>query len=316
MQAISVSKVYEWLTHMLNSMTGFAARTGAHANWKWVWDLRSVNARGLDVRLRVPDWIDGLEVALRDRLRKDIGRGSVTLNLRLTRDAGNANQSGALSVAAIDAALQTIAQVEQRSREAHDVHLAPTTAADIVQMVRRDANDDEMTPEEMAKLKAALTKDFGALMAEFQSSRKAEGAKLQEVLLAQVAQIEELTHACQNITQERSDGMARTFRDALDRIAQNADGLNQDRINQEIATMAVKADVAEELDRLKVHVTAARDLIAANGPVGRKLDFLTQEFNREANTLCSKSQWQDLTAVGLDLKAVVDQMREQVQNVV
>ena len=308
-------KLYEWLMCMLNSMTGFAAQTGAEGDWKWSWDIRSVNARGLDVRLRVPDWIQGLETELRTRVRARLARGSVTVSLRLLKDERQGADELSLTPELITGALDTLAMIEALAQDRSDLDLAPASAFDVFQMVRRARGDDDLSPEANKALAKTLLADFDAAFADFVRSRAAEGEKLAAVLQSQVARIDALTNDATQEASHRAAGMSENFTRAVQRMMENAETIDTDRVHQEIALMAVKADVTEELDRLRVHVAAAQDLLAANGAVGRKLDFLTQEFNREANTLCSKSQWPEITRIGLDLKAVVDQMREQVQNV-
>ena len=167
----------------------------------------------------------------------------------------------------------------------------------------------------MAPLLAVLLEEFPKLLADFDAMRAAEGAALQQVMQAQLSEVETLTAEAATLAQARKGEMAEILKRNLARVLDNTDGADEARLAQELALIAVKSDITEEIDRLAAHVTAARDLLAQGGPVGRKLDFLMQEFNREANTLCSKAQSKDLTTVGLALKAVIDQMREQVQNV-
>ncbi|MGB0958737.1 MAG: YicC/YloC family endoribonuclease [Halocynthiibacter sp.] len=299
-------------------MTGFASGTGTYAGTKvakedrftWVWDMRAVNARGLDIKMRVPDWIEGLDAALKPLVTKYVSRGNISVNFRISRE----EIDGALEVdlEALDRTLNTLKEVEARA-ERMGVDLEKSSVIDVmqakgVQSTLRDVAD-------IPALKAAIVADFKPVLDAFLAMRGDEGQALQHILTEQVNEIERLTYAAQNFLATRGDEMANAFRRALDRAIQNASDIDSDRVAAEIAILAVKTDVTEEIDRLHAHVKAARDLISAAGPHGRKLDFLMQEFNREANTLCSKSQNADLTRIGLDLKAVIDQMREQVQNV-
>src|SRR3989338_4341223 len=231
---------------MTISMTGFAAARGQGAGHSWAWDIRAVNGKGLDLRLRVPDWIDGLELALRGELSRALQRGNVSLSLKVARDG----------------------------------------LADGAEGMRVN------TPA-LASVLAAL----------------------HSVITGQLDRIATLAADAATEAQARRDAAATTLRDALTRVLANAEGVDETRLAQELALIAVKNDVTEELDRLSAHVDAARLLLAESAPVGRKFDFLMQEFMREANTLCSKSQALALTRIGLDLKTVIDQMREQVQNV-
>lgn len=295
---------------MIKSMTGFASGTAEHSPFSWTWELRSVNAKGLDLRLRVPDWIEGLETALRGVLGKRLGRGSVSLSLKLTREEG----AGALTLNAgvLSSVLEGMRQIEETAMQA-GVSLTPASAADVLAI--RGVMEMRTTPDDSAALRAVLLADFDAIVVQFLEMRAAEGRALDEILMRQIDQIDTLTSQATAVIETRKDDMERSLRAGLDKVLQNYADTDEQRIAQELALIAVKSDVTEELDRLTAHVAAARDLMAQDGPVGRKLDFLMQEFNREANTLCSKSQHTDLTRVGLELKTVIDQMREQVQNV-
>ncbi|MCZ4351330.1 YicC family protein [Roseovarius aestuarii] len=295
---------------MLNSMTGFASSRGEFEGYSWVWDLRSVNGKGLDLRLRVPDWIEGLETTLRTELGKVLGRGNITLALRVTSE----ERAGKLQVNQdqLDNVLEAIAQVESRAM-ARGLALAPARPGDVLSV--RGVLETGSTDPDTALLKAALLEDFKAVQADFLKMRASEGAALSALLEAHLADVARLTDAAARAAEARKADVAANLRENIARILDNADGVDEGRLAQELALIAVKADVTEEIGRLHAHVAAARDLLASDGPVGRKLDFLTQEFNREANTLCSKAQSSTLSALGLELKAVIDQMREQVQNV-
>ncbi len=295
---------------MIKSMTGFASGKGAFGPHGWSWELRSVNGKGLDMRLRVPDWLTGLEAALRAELSKQVSRGNVTLSMRLSREETTSDIQ--LNAQAMEAALDALAQTEALA-SARGVLLAPSKASDLLALKgMTEAGGDFDDP---APLVEQLKAEFGSLLAAFLDMRQSEGAALAGILGGQLDQIAQLTDQAATLAEQRRDEMAQTLRDNLARVVDNAQGVDPERVAQELALIAVKADITEEIDRLAAHVTAARALLAQDGPVGRKLDFLMQEFNRETNTLCSKSQNAELTAVGLELKAVIDQMREQVQNV-
>ncbi len=295
---------------MIRSMTGYAAGQGAASGYRWSWELRSVNGRGLDVRLRVPDWIEGLEQAVREILVKSVTRGNVTLNLRVQRETGQGELH--LNNVQLDGLLAVMRQVEDRATEA-GLSLAQPTAADIVAM--RGVMDQGADADDTAPLKAALLADLPALAAAFCDMREREGASLRDVLDAQLAEVAELTETAAGLLAARQTEAAETLQRNLAKVMQTVGDADETRVAQELALIAVKSDVTEEIDRLRSHVVAARDLLETGGAVGRKLDFLMQEFNREANTLCSKAQMKALTEQGLALKVVIDQMREQVQNV-
>ncbi len=294
------------------SMTGFAARRGAGAGYGWAWDLRAVNGKGLDLRLRLPDWIDGLELAVRAELQKAVTRGNVSLSLRVTLDSGAEEAGFRLNPAQLAAALGALAKVEEAAIGS-GLTLRQPTAADVLTL--RGVLDQSQQEQDTGPLRQAILADLPALLADFAAMRATEGAALAGVLSAQLDQIAALTAEAQREAAARAATQADTLRDSLQRILAATDAVDATRLAQELALLAVKTDVTEELDRLTAHVTAARGHLADSAPVGRKLDFLMQEFMREANTLCSKAQSLALTRIGLDLKTVIDQMREQVQNV-
>ncbi|SNT08786.1 YicC/YloC family endoribonuclease [Tropicimonas sediminicola] len=296
---------------MVNSMTGFASRTGRSDTHVWSWDLRSLNARGLDLRLRLPDWVEGLEPALRAQITAALKRGSVTLGLKLGKDG--VTDALTIDLGGLEQALQALAQVA-RVAEAEGVKVAPASAAEVLAL-RGVQGQGAAQVEDTAPLKALLVADFEPLLADFLASRAREGEALARVLGEQLDRIESLAADASARLEGRAEAAGQALREALARIVENTESVEESRIAQELALLAVKADITEELDRLGAHVEAARTLLTEEGPIGRKLEFLTQEFNREANTLCSKSQDVALTRIGLDLKAVIDQMREQVQNV-
>jgi len=291
-------------------MTGFAAKTGALAPHSWSWELRAVNGKGLDLRVRVPDWIPGLEAALRKVAGEGIARGNVTLGLRVVRE--EAGGGLAVNEAQLATVLCALTRIETAAMEA-GVSLAPSKATDIVTM--RGVLDLAVVEDDNAALAQALIAEFSAVLDDFNIMRQVEGAALTRVMEQQLAEIEALTAQAAALAETRAQIAEQTLRRNLSRVIENAEGIDPDRIAAELALIAVKADITEEIDRLVSHVAAAKELIAVGGPIGRKLDFLMQEFNREANTLCAKAQNSDLTRVGLALKVVIDQLREQVQNV-
>jgi len=291
-------------------MTGFASIRGELAPFSWVWEMRAVNARGLDMRLRLPDWLDGLDQATRAAISKIVKRGNVSVGLKLSRDAGVAGER--IDDVALQRALAQMAQIDAAAAQA-GLSLAKANAADFLTMrgiLVSDTDEDDAAP-----LLKALLAELPALVQAFDDMRQIEGAAMTNVLNAQLDSIAARTREAAELAEARKDQMAAKLRENLTRILDNSDGADPARVAQELALIAVKTDVTEEIDRLGAHVLAARDLLASEDAVGRKLDFLSQEFNREANTLCSKAQSPELTRVGLDLKATIDQMREQVQNV-
>jgi uncharacterized protein (TIGR00255 family) len=291
-------------------MTGYAARDVASDGFQRSWELRSVNGRGLDMRLRLPDGLGRLDIALRERLKKALSRGSVTLSLRLTRETGT---SGAeVDEPALLAALGALSHV-RRAAEAQGLPVADPDPVRILTLpgVMAGAGAQADLPAD-----EALLAEFDVLLADFLASRAEEGRALHETLQGQIGQMAPLIKEAATLADARREAAGTRLHEQMQKVLDNTEGADPDRLAQELAILAVKSDVTEEIDRLaNAHVPAAKALLETEGPVGRRFDFLMQEFNREANTLCSKSGDATLTQVGLDLKVLIDQMREQVQNV-
>jgi len=298
---------------MIQSMTAFASRTGSLDGATWAWEVRSVNARGLDLRLRLPDGIDGLEGDVRAAFTKALKRGNISLTLRLTQ--ADDSQELALDEAQLDRVLAALDSIQERAFTM-GVTLGQPTTADVLNqrgVVRHGGNEG---PSEA--LTKAIKADIGPLLSDLVQMREREGQSLNAIIATQLSEIAgHIANAETAISQRRPDA-EKALQTALERVLGSTD-LDPDKLAQECAALAVKTDVTEEIDRLKAHVSAASELLEIAQkeyhPVGRKLDFLSQEFNREANTLCAKAQHSKLTAIGLDLKTLIDQMREQIQNV-
>lgn len=296
---------------MFSSMTAFAVRTGHGDGASWQWELRSVNGKGLDLRLRLPDWIDGLEPLVRTDLARRIQRGNVSLTLKLQRDT----TADAMRVnrAALDEALSALSEVTAAA-EKRGLTLALPSPPEILAL-RGVLEQASLETGDTSQLRSTLMSDFARLLDDFTAARQAEGAELLSVVRDQVDLVAGLIRDAATEAAKRRVASMGILKQSLDRVLANAEGVDESRLAQELAFIAVKTDVTEEIDRLTAHVSAAEALLTGSGPVGRKLDFLTQEFNREVNTLCSKAQHIALTRIGLDLKTVIDQMREQIQNV-
>jgi len=291
----------------LNSMTGFARVEGADGNWRWTWELKSVNGRNLELRFRLPPGHDWLEGEARKALQAALSRGSVYANLTASREG----QTGELRINQ-DALAQLLPVMDELKEKAGAS--APTVDGILALRGILEVAEAEETEEQRNARGKAILKSLTDGIAALQGARGEEGAKIGAVLSDQVAEIERLASAADRCAAARPDATRERIKTQVDALMDTGKALNEERLYQELAMLAVKADVREEIDRLNAHVAAARELLTASAPVGRKLDFLTQEFNREANTLCSKAGDIDLTRIGLDLKAVIDQMREQVQN--
>ena len=295
---------------MPNSMTAYATKTGSEGPFSWVWELRGVNGKGLDLRLRVPDWVEGLEPALRAELTKVLARGNVQASLKISREEGAAALN--LDAEAVMRVINGIRQIEAIANK-EGVALAATTAADILGM--RSVTDAAANEDGVAALANTLKGEIAPLVADFATMRAHEGAALGEVIARQLANIDALVARAKATLPDRNKAQADTFKAGLARVMGEVADIDEAKLAQELAQLAIKSDVMEEIDRLEAHITAAQEMLGSDGPIGRKFDFLMQEFNREANTLCSKSGDAELTRIGLDLKVLIDQMREQIQNV-
>lgn len=293
------------------SMTGYARAEGRDDQASWLWEAKSVNGKGLDLRCRLPHGLDGVEVAARDAVTRKLKRGNVQLSLTLTM----AEQGPGLRVNK-DLLTQLVALVDEMGPSHQNIAPARWDGLLSVKGVLEPAAVDEADADEArATREAAIKADLETVLDALAAMRLAEGARIQAVLLEQLDQVSDLAERAGATAALRPEAVRERLRQQVAAVLEAAPSLAEDRIAQEVALLAVKADVREELDRLRAHVAAARELIGGGGAVGRKLDFLSQEFNREANTLCSKSSDVELTRIGLDLKAVIDQFREQVQNI-
>lgn len=292
---------------VLQSMTGFGTVSGQQDGVSWVWEIRSVNGRGLDVRLRVPEGADVLEPLIRAAIPKRLKRGNVSVNLKFSR--GSDEFGPVLNTENLSAVI-TAAAAAQKLADAQGVDTVPVSAGELLSQkwvweVSQSANLDWITGA-----KAQIVD----MVARLTEAREDEGRAIGTILTGQIETLTKLSAAARKAAQDRNARAGGIIREKVLALLDVTELADEGRLAQELATIAVKADVMEELDRLDAHVDAARALLEDGGPIGRKFDFLMQEFNREANTLCSKSSSTDLTTIGLELKVVIDQMREQVQN--
>ncbi len=292
----------------LRSMTGFGRSGGQDGDAVWQWEVRSVNNRGLDVRLRLPQGYEAFELRVRDALGKVIARGSCAVSLNLRAPAVSADMR------LNEAALLRLASLAERAREiTGSVDSVPLEALfgmkGVIEVQEPAPAGQETTPLSEALLKTFLTALDGVVAA-----RAAEGARLADVLSTKLAEIAALVEEAENAPSRTPEMIAERLRQQLQRIT-GEPGLDETRLHQEAMLMATKADIEEELKRLRAHVAAAHELMREDGPVGRKFEFLAQEFQREANTLCSKSNAAEITRIGLRLKSAIDQFREQVANI-
>jgi uncharacterized protein (TIGR00255 family) len=293
----------------LASMTGFSRAQGDLAGTAWVWELRSVNGRGLDVKLRLAAGLDALEPGLRDAAGRVLKRGNVSGTLSMKREAATGLTADPVALNRVkDLAIALADEIPGALPPRAELLLA-------LPGVMRSANTQDDPPELQAELHAAVQAGFQTALRDLVAARAAEGQKLAAIITTVLAEISELHAAAMLEAAEQPALHLARLRAQLAELLSASPGLPEEKIAQEVALLASKSDVREELDRLAAHIAAARALLAEAGAVGRRLDFLVQEFNREANTLCSKSVSLPLTAIGLKLKAAIEQLREQVANI-
>jgi len=291
----------------LQSMTGFARAEGSSGRTRFVWELRSVNGKGLDVRLRLPAGMERLEQDVRQRVGERLSRGNLQVGLSVA--VTEAAIEAVLNRAALSAVLalrEELGDLVDRGPLKLDTLLGIRGLVDI-----REAAEDE---DAVAARDAAILESLGQALSRLEDMRRSEGDALKTVLLGQIARIAELTAVVENDPSRSPEEIGRRLMAQLAALLQDGATLDRDRLYAEAALLATRSDLREEIDRLKAHVAAARELLDKGGPVGRRLDFLAQEFNRESNTVCSKSNSAAVTAAGIELKVVIDQFREQVQN--
>jgi uncharacterized protein (TIGR00255 family) len=287
-------------------MTGFGRAEGETDDLRWVWEIRSVNGKGLDVRLRLPNGLDKVDAEVRKRSKQSLTRGNVTMNLQVDRT--RSDQRLQINQALLDQVLGLAASLEGRGveRPRLDALLA-------IRGVVETVDDQSDGISEAAEL--ALMDGFDTALTALVDARAEEGARVAALLSGQLADIADKVNQARESAAPQPAALRERLELQVAEILSASPPMPEERLVQEVALLAVKADVREELDRLDAHIEQARDLLAVDEPVGRRLDFLCQEFNREANTLCSKSTDVGLTRIGLALKASVDQLREQVQNI-
>ncbi len=289
-------------------MTGFARHEGGDGTLSWAWEIKSVNGKNLDLRCRVPSGYEALEVAARATAQAHCTRGNLQLSLTVNR--GQVPVKLQVNREILDQLLGLMRELEGEVR-------AEPPRLDGLLAVRGvlESVEEEETKEQVDIRTAAMEEDLVLALEALVAMRRAEGQRLKVLADGHLAEIERLTAAAGETAAARPEALRARLQAQVEELLEAAPALPEERLAQEAAILAAKADVREELDRLNAHVAAAHDLLAEGKAVGRRLDFLCQELNREANTLCSKSQDVALTRIGLDLKAVVDQLREQIQNI-
>ncbi len=294
----------------LKSMTGFARAAGENEALNWVWEVRSVNGKGLDARFRLPPGLESLEPEIRKALSGRFRRGNFQISLQITRTTRGTNLR--INREFLDLLIEEARHLTARLGPG----AAPVSPAQLLH-VRGvvDTEDDGARTRLADEHGTLLLHSLYEALDRLALAREEEGTRLEAVLREQIDEIARLVEEARNNPARSPEAIRERLKEQVARIVEAGTELDEDRLYQEAVLLAAKADIAEELDRLDSHVAAARELLEQDGPVGRRFEFLTQEFNREANTLCSKSNAASLTRTGLALKAVIDRLREQVANI-
>jgi uncharacterized protein (TIGR00255 family) len=293
----------------LTSMTGFAEARGAHKNLRWRWEAKSVNGRGLDMRFRAAAGYEGVEAGARTLISERFKRGSI--QVVLTVAAEETTRGFRVDAAALADAVRVAKRVSE------ETGLPPARVDGLLALKGVVVQEENAVLDDEARMKrdAAILESLALALDHLVAARNTEGSKLATIIKSQLAEIERLSAQARVLAANQPAVLRERLQAQLKELIAPGSNLPEERIAQEVALLAARADLREELDRLAAHTEEARALLKAKEPAGRKLDFLAQEFNREANTLCSKSSDIQLTHVGLALKAVIDQFREQVQNI-
>ena len=289
-------------------MTGFARIDGAEDGYNWVWELRSVNSRSLDVRLRLPNGMDHIETDVRNMVSERLTRGNVSVSLTLQKPPSRQE------VLIKSEILDQILQISKRLSENHNISPPSVDGLLAIRGVL-EVRDEEENVQQLKNIEIGILEGLSKGLDELVKNRYAEGERLIVSIARHLDEIDSLVEEASSIDEAQPAVMLKRMREQINSLANELPALTEDRLAQEAAILAVKSDIREELDRLSAHVEGGRELIEGGSPVGRKLDFLCQEFNREANTVCSKSSALKLTRVGLELKAAIERLREQIQNI-
>ena len=293
----------------VNSMTGYARTEDYNEHCSWTWEVRSVNGKGLDVRSRVPSGFETLEAIARDHVKKCLSRGNISLSLSV--DWVRKGQAFSINETVLNNYVDLLPQLSRQVPDATPVSMDGLLSLKGV----IEPSDQSITDDAQKELEIALLKSLNETLIALQAMRADEGAHLGSFLNQQVDTIASLCQAAAEVASIQPDAIRKCLKDQVEALLEDVPSLSPERLEQEAALLMTKADISEELDRLSAHVVAAQDLLKQHSAIGRKLDFLCQEFNREANTLCSKSGDVKLTRIGLDMKAMIEQFREQVQNI-
>ena len=291
------------------SMTAFARTEDYNKHCSWTWEVRSVNGKGLDVRSRVPSGFENLESTARDQVKKSFSRGNISISLSV--EWIRKGQSFAINEDILNNYVNLLPQLSRRVPDATPVSL--DSLLNLKGVI--ESSDHSITEDAQIKLEIALLKSLDEALISLQAMRAAEGTILGNILNQQVNAILSSCKAATKVAATQPDVIRKRLKGQVSSLLEDISSLSPERLEQEAALLMTKADVSEELDRIGAHVVAAQDLLKLDSAVGRKLDFICQEFNREASTLCSKSGDMELTRIGLEMRATIEKFREQVQNV-
>ena len=291
----------------LASMTGFARGQGGAGSYAWAWELKSVNSKGLDLKLRLPPGWEAVEPGVRARASEVLSRGSVFANLTVSRE-------GAAPVARINESALNAVLAALKGLEGKVAGAPPSLDGILALKGVMEVSEAEESESERSAAEAAVVAGFGEALKGLAEMRRIEGQALGKILSARLSEIGALAARAEAAPGRKPEAIKARLAEQVATLLEASQRFDADRLHQEAIMLATKIDIREELDRLAAHVAQAKKLIADGGPIGRKLDFLSQELNRESNTVCSKANDLELTNIGLELKAVVEQFREQVQN--
>ena len=293
-------------------MTGYASDTILVGDFSLDVEIKSVNSKSFDLKIYIPEYMTFMENDIRQLVSKQIARGSIVLKIKAKHN-DEASSNFTLNNEVLNTAIDEIKTIEQKCDE-KNIQFSPLTVLDFFS-VKGVWEENKISQTETLELKSVMLDKLPELIKKFMETRRIEGQGLQAILIEKLSSIMEFIKEIDKILPDRSRHLKKNFRTALDKIINEQNQVDENRLEQEIALLVIKQDIQEELDRLKVHIVSMQDLVNSSKVVGKKLDFLSQELNREVNTICSKSQYSDLTKLGIEMKTLVDQFREQVQNV-
>ena len=293
-------------------MTGYASDTILVGDFSLDAEIKSVNSKSFDLKIYLPEYMTFMENDIRQLVSKQIARGSIVLKIKAKHN-DEASSNFTLNNEVLNTAIDEIKTIEQKCDE-KNIQFSPLTVLDFFS-VKGVWEENKISQTDTVELKSVMLDKLPELIKKFIETRRIEGQGLQAILVEKLSSIMEFIKEIDKILPDRSRHLKKNFKTALDKIINEQNQVDENRLEQEIALLVIKQDIQEELDRLKVHIASMQDLVNSSKVVGKKLDFLSQELNREVNTICSKSQYSDLTKLGIEMKTLVDQFREQVQNV-